>query len=162
VPKKKSRNKKKWKPAPFRPEHWLVLADVASHLNPQDALVVVPIDDANETECLTYPLPARDDALSCQVIAALVAAEFARRPEVGWVFLATFCDSERSRPHESLQFAVMMRLHQDGIHLTGSFYVSAAGWGSYTCDDPECLGPRHPRELEEGAAYLHSGAQRAY
>ena len=72
------------------------------------------------------------------------------------MFVAIFSSSSEVRPRPNLQFAVTARVHQDGVHLQGSFYLSDAGWGSYTCDHPECAGPIQIAELRRGAALLDS------
>ena len=135
---------------------WLLLADIRAMLRPRETLVVVPITPSDSWEFLTFPLPAKDDALSCQMTAVMVAATLRQFPDADQIFVATFSDRAAVRPVENVQFTVIMRVHQDDIHLMGSYYASETGWGSYMCDHPECAGPRPLEELERGATRLTS------
>jgi len=133
----------------------MLLADMHRWLDPQNQLVVVPISDREAWEYLRFPLPRDDGALSCQVLAALVASEV-QRVGASSFFVAIFASSSEVRPRPNLQFAVTARVHQNGVHLQGSFYLCDVGWGSYTCDHPECAGPLPINELKRGAALLDS------
>lgn len=142
---------------PVKPENWLILADIAEFLRyPRETLVVIVMGDDPAWEVLSFPLPPRDDALSCRVLAAMVASEVTRVSGAHHILLATFSASAPVRAFENMQFTVSVRVHKDEVHLAGSFYVSPAGWGSYTCDDPECAGPLPLSDLAEGAAMVAS------
>ena len=133
-----------------------MLADIQAYLRPSETLVVVPITDSDAWTFLTFPLPGHDDALTCQITSAMVAAELRRFPRAHQIFVATFTNRQPRRPMENLQWAVIARAHEGGVHLLGSYYVSDAGWGSYLCDHPDCTGPRPLHELVEGAERLAS------